>query len=104
MNDNIKKMIFVDDEYLYDFESDGVEHSLSYSNTEYWVSRIRDTETIKLIDDGNGYQVIGIEEENRINYSEIERLNIIFQLIQDYKLETGEKTLINGNNNLKNDN
>jgi hypothetical protein len=106
MSEIKKKVIFVDGRYDHDFVSDGVTHTLLYSNSEGWSAHVRGTIALELVDDGNGYKVNGVDERKRLNYSEVVYLNILLQLIQDYKLEIAEKTLINdnNNNNLKNDN
>lgn len=95
MSEIKKRVIFVDGRYDHDFVSDGVTHTLLYSESEYWSAHVRGTVALELVDDGNGYKVNGIDERRRLDYSEVVYLNILLQLIQDYKLEIAEKKDLN---------
>jgi hypothetical protein len=77
----MKKQIFIDGEYQYDYEQNGIIHTLSYSNSEYWTSNIRGTVALVIKDDGNGYSIQGPFKKSDIDYAEAERLEILLRIL-----------------------
>jgi len=89
----MKKQIFVDDNYDYDYEvvNDNV-HTLSRSYASQWSQHVRGEVALKIEDDGNGL-VVKFNEKGRIDYSEAEQLFILLKLIIDpAKYEISSKT------------
>jgi len=89
----MKKQIFVDDNYDYDYEvvKDNV-HTLSMSYASQWSEHVRGEVALKIEDDGNGL-VVRFNEKGRIDYSEAEQLFILLKLIIDpAKYEISSKT------------
>ena len=87
----MKKQIFVDDNYDYDYEvvNDNV-HTLSRSYASQWSDHVRGEVALKIEDDGNGL-VVRFNEKGRIDYSEAEQLFILLKLIIDqakYEIST----------------
>lgn len=83
INKIMKKQIFADNEYSFDYEVvDGNKHTLYHSNSEYWASHIKGTIAFQLEDDGNGLKILtNFAEKKRIDYSEAEYLYILLKLI-----------------------
>jgi hypothetical protein len=87
----MKKQIFVDDNYDYDYQvvNDNV-HTLSRSYASQWPDHVRGEVALKIEDDGNGL-VVRFNEKGRIDYSEAEQLFILLKLIIDqakYEIST----------------
>jgi hypothetical protein len=88
----MKKQIFIDNEYQYDYEQNGMMHTLSYSNVEYWSSHIRGKVALVIKDDGNGYSIQGPFKKSDIDYAEAERLEILLRILnQGPSYEIGTK-------------
>lgn len=89
----MKKCIYLDGNYEYDYEElDGV-HTLYFNNSECWQSDTRGTIAFSLTDDENGLIFSARENKNRLNYSESIYLTILLKLINaDYTFEIGTKT------------
>ena len=90
----MKKQIFIDDIHEYDYELiDDNRHTLYYSNASQWSSNVQGYVAMQIVDDGNGL-ISKFREENRIDYSEAERLFILLKLINfPAKYEIGTKIL-----------
>jgi len=89
----MKKQIFVDDNYDYDYEvvNDNM-HTLSRSYASQWSDHVRGEVAMKIENDGNGL-VVRFNEKGRIDYSEAEQLFILLKLIIDpAKYEISSKT------------
>ena len=76
----MKKQIFVDDEYMYDYGiiNDNV-HTLYYSNNEFWSDHVREQEAMQIIDDGDG--LILPAKLKTLDYSQAEQMFILLKLI-----------------------
>jgi len=76
----MKKQIFVDDEYMYDYDiiNDNV-HTLYYSNNEFWSDHVRGQEAMQIIDDGDG--LILPAKLKTLDYSQAEQMFILLKLI-----------------------
>jgi len=76
----MKKQIFVDDEYMYDYDiiNDNV-HTLYYSNSEFWSDHVREQEAMQIIDDGDG--LILPAKLKTLDYSQAEQMFILLKLI-----------------------
>lgn len=77
----MKKQIFIDNEYQYDYKQDDMIHTLSYSNSEYWSSHIRGTTALVIKDDGDGYSIQTPFKKSDIDYAEAERLEILLRIL-----------------------
>ena len=88
----MKKQIFIDNEYLYDYEYNNIIHTLLYSNTEFWCDDIRGEIAIIIKDDGNGLSIQTPFKKNNIDYVAAERLEILLRIINSGPLyEIGTK-------------
>tara|TARA_R110000868_G_scaffold25451_1_gene99470 strand:- start:749 stop:1021 length:273 start_codon:yes stop_codon:yes gene_type:complete len=78
----MKKQIFVDDEYMYDYNiiDDNV-HTLYYSNNEFWSDHVRGQEAMQIIDDGDG--LIPQFQLKTLEYGDAEKLLILLKLINE---------------------
>ena len=76
----MKKQIFVDDEYMYDYDiiNDNM-HTLYYSNSEFWSDHVREQEAMQIIDDGDG--LILPAKLKTLDYSQAEQMFILLKLI-----------------------
>lgn len=91
----MKKQIFIDNEYQYDYEKIGMLHKLSYPDIEYWNSHVRGTVAIVIKDDGNGLSIQTPLRKKDIDYAEAERFEIILRIINSTpKYEIGTKELL----------
>jgi hypothetical protein len=76
----MKKQIFVDNEYMYDYEIIDVNiHTLYHSNNEYWSGHTRGKVAMQIIDDGNG--LILPPKLKRLDYAKAEYMFILLKLI-----------------------
>ena len=91
----MKQQIFIDDIHEYDYElAEDNLHTLYYSNGSHWSSYAQGRVAMQIVDDGNGL-ISKFREENRIDYSEAERLFTLLKLItQPAKYEIAEKKLL----------
>ena len=85
-----KKEIFWENEYQYDLEVLENIHTLYYANVESWQSNVRNTIALQLINTGNDFKVVGLNNKNRLNYSEAVHMYIILAAEKDYKVEIVE--------------
>lgn len=89
----MKKQIFIDGEYHYDYEKNGMIHTLSFPNIEYWSSHIRGEVALVIKDDGNGYSIQTPFKKSDIDYAEAERLEILLRILNEgpvYEIGTKE--------------
>lgn len=91
----MKKQIFIDGEYQYDYKKEGMQHILSYSDTEYWTDHTRNTVALVIEDDGNKLSILTSfrSKKGNIDYDEAERLEILFRIINSgptYEISTKE--------------
>ena len=77
----MKKQIFIDREYQYDYEKVGIIHTLSYPNIEYWSSHTRGEIILVIKDDGNKLSIQTPFKKNDIDYAEAEILEILLRII-----------------------
>lgn len=91
----MKQQIFIDDVHEYDYDLiDDNRHTLYYSNASHWSSNVQGYVAMQIVDDGNGL-ISKFREQNRIDYSEAERLFILLKLIDSKaKYEIGTKVLL----------
>lgn len=89
----MKKQIFIDNEYVYDYEQNDIIHTLLYSKSEYWTSDIRGEVALIIKDDGNGYSIQTPLKKSDIDYAEAERLEILLRILNQgpvYEIGTKE--------------
>lgn len=77
----MKKQIFIDGEYQYDYEQNEFIHTLLYANVEYWADHRRGQAAIVIKDDGNGYSIQSPLKKSDIDYAEAERLEILLRIL-----------------------
>lgn len=76
----MRQQIFVDNEYMYDYEIiDDNRHTLYYSNNEYWSDHIQGHVAMQIINDGNG--LILPPKLKRMDYDDAEKMFILLKLI-----------------------
>ena len=63
----MKKQIFINGEYQYDYDVSGKMHRLLFCDTEFWTDTVRGTLAFELLDDGNGINIISILDKNNID-------------------------------------
>ena len=91
----MKKQIFIDGEYQYDYEVDGQLHRLLFCDTEFWSDTTRGTIAFEIKDDGNGMNIISLFDKNNIDYSQAEQLQILLRLLdQNTVYEVSTKKLL----------
>jgi len=78
----MRKQIFVNDSYDYDYESEYNIHVLYRSNASHWSSHARGEVAMTINDDGNGL-IVKFNEKGRIDYSEAQELFILLKLINE---------------------
>lgn len=89
----MKKQIFIDGEYQYDYIQHNMQHILLYSDTEYWSSHIRGEVALIIKDDGNKQSILTKFRKSNIEYNEAERLEILLRIINSgpiYEISTKE--------------
>jgi hypothetical protein len=89
----MKKQIFIDGEYQYDYEKNGMIHTLSYPNIDFWGSHLRGETAFKIKDDGDGLSIQTPLKKNNIDYAEAEKLEILLRIINSgpvYEIGTKE--------------
>jgi hypothetical protein len=77
----MKKQIFIDGEYQYDYEVSGKLHRLLFCDTEFWSDTTRGTVAFELLDDGNGMNIMSLFDKNNIDYTQAEQLQILLRLL-----------------------
>lgn len=77
----MKKQIFIDGEYQYDYQENNRKHTLFYNNTEFWCDDIRGEIAIVIKDTGNGISIQTPFKKNNIEYDEAERIEILLRII-----------------------
>ena len=91
----MKKQIFIDGEYQYDYEVDGKMHRLLFCDTEFWSDTTRGNIAFEIKDDGNGMNIISLFDKNDIDYSQAEQLQILLRLLdQGTVYEVSTKKLL----------
>lgn len=95
----MKKQIFIDGEYQYDYEVNyevsSKIHRLLFCDTEFWSDTTRGTLAFELLDDGNGINIISTLDKNNMDYTQAEQLQILLRLLdQDTVYEVSTKKLL----------
>ena len=83
-NSTYKEEIYINNKHEYDYSvdqgSDGVIHTLSYSDSEEWGDDLKKRVAMQIIDDGNGIKIIGLCSKKNLSYVEAEQLHILLRL------------------------
>lgn len=90
-----KQEIFWNSEYQYDLEIEDNTYTLWYSNSECWQSETRNTIALQIVNTGNKFEINGLSEFGKLNFSESEELYILLAAVKESKIEvvTAKKEL-----------
>lgn len=82
-----KTAIFINDRHEYDYSkvtiNDETKHELLYSDNNMWADHIRGSAAAAIVDDGDGYTIIGNARPNKkgvIDYHYAQQLEILLRL------------------------
>jgi len=89
----MKKQIFINNEYQYDYIKNKTIHTLFYASVEFWADHVQNTIALKIKDDGDKLSIVSPFNKNNIDYAVAEQLEIILRIINtsNDKYEIAEK-------------
>ena len=90
----MKKQIFLEDEYSYDYELVDNTHYLYYANVENYQLNYRGSKALSIEDDGNGlkFNFYGANKlKSRLDYSQSVELEILLRIINEREYFISEK-------------
>jgi len=90
----MKKQIFVDGEYQYDYTLNGKIHTLSYSNTEFWAEHVRGIVAFEIKDTGDNLNIITAFNKKQMDYIDAERMLILLRIIDPVVYESSTKEIL----------
>jgi len=90
----MKKQIFVDGEYQYDYTLNGKIHTLSYSDTESWTQSVRGIVAFEIKDTGDNLNIITTFNKKQVDYTDAERMLILLKIIDPVVYEIGTKEIL----------
>ncbi len=90
----MKKQIFVDGEYQYDYTLNGNVHTLSYSDTDFWSSHVRGIIAFQIKDTGDNLNIMTPFNKKQMDYMDAERMLILLKIIDPVVYEIGTKEVL----------
>lgn len=86
-----REEIYINDKHEYDYHKlqaapNVTVHTLYYSDNVEWITDVRNTVAMQIVDDGNGIELIGITTKKTIEYNEAERLHILLRLSSSHSV------------------